>query len=221
MVSYHVVLHRPYTLEGLRAQARNGVRRGLTSCRVEQISFERLAVEGWSLQADTLERQGRTQSMRQAEWERICRAAEGLPGFEAWAAVHGDELAGAMLTAQIGDTWCVPYALSHSKYLREHVNNALFFTVSSNLLAREGVAGIFFTLQSLDAPESVDEFKFRMGLTPIPVRQRVVFNPCLQPFARPRTHALAGRAACPRPRQSAPCEGRRDAPLLPAGPSPE
>ena len=33
-------------------------------------------------------------SMRQAEWQRICRAAEGLPGFEAWGAIHEDELAG-------------------------------------------------------------------------------------------------------------------------------
>lgn len=189
-ISYHVVLQRPYTLDMLRAQARNGVRRGLSSCRVEQISFERLAVEGWSLQADTLERQGRTRAMTLAEWQRICRAAEGLPGFEAWGAVVGEELAASLLVARIDDTWCVPYALSHSKYLREHVNNALFFTASTELLGREGVARIFFTLQSLDAPESVDEFKFRMGLAAVPVRQRVVFNPCLEPFATGRTHAF-------------------------------
>ena len=56
------------------------------------------------------------------------------------------------------------------------------------MLAREGVSGIFFTLHSLDAPESVDEFKFRMSFTAIPVRQRVVFHPLLQPFVSSRTH---------------------------------
>lgn len=189
-VSYHVVLRGPYTLEMLRAQARNGVRRGLSRFQVERISFERLAEEGWSLQADTLARQERSKSMDQAEWQRICRAAEGLPGFEAWGAICDGELAAALLTARIDDRWCVPYALSHSRFLREHVNNALFYTVSCDLLAREGIAELFFTLQSLDAPESVDEFKFRMGLQPVPVRQRVVFHPCLRPLATHRVHAF-------------------------------
>ena len=84
MVSYHVVLRGRYNLETLHAQARNGVRRGLCRFQVERIAFERLAGEGWSLQASTLERQGRNRSMNQAEWQRICRAAHDLPGFEAW-----------------------------------------------------------------------------------------------------------------------------------------
>jgi hypothetical protein len=190
IVSYHVVLRGPYNLEMLRAQARNGVRRGLSRFQVERIAFERLAEEGWSLQADTLERQGRTKSMHQAEWRRICRAADGLPGFEAWGAICEGELAAALLTTRIDDTCYVPYALSHSRFQREHVNNALFYTVSCDMLGREGVAGIFFTLQSLDAPESVDEFKFRMGLMAEPVRQRVVFHPCLRPLATRKTHAF-------------------------------
>lgn len=190
MVSYHVVLRGPYTLEMLRAQARNGVRRGLSRFQVTRIAFERLAEEGWGLQAATLERQERTRSMQQVTWQRICRAAEGLPGFEAWGAICEGELAAALLTVRIDDTWCVPYALSHSRFLREHVNNALFFAVSCDLLAREGVQGIFFTLQSLDAPESVDEFEFRMGLSAEPVRQQIVFHPCLRPLATRATHAL-------------------------------
>jgi hypothetical protein len=198
-VSYHVVLRGPYNLEMLRAQARNGVRRGLGRFKVERITFERLADEGWNLQADTLERQGRTRSMQQAEWQRICRAADGLPGFEAWGAICDDGLAAALLTARIDDTWCVPYALSHSRFLREHVNNALFYAVSCDLLAREGVTEIFFTVQSLDAPESVDDFKFRMSLTAKPVRQRVVFHPALKPFARSHSHALVRRLLARRP----------------------
>jgi hypothetical protein len=192
-VSYHVVLNGPYHLEMLRAQARNGVRRGLNHFQVERIAFERLAAEGWVLQRDTLERQGRIKSMSQAQWQRTCRAAEGLPGFEAWGAIHEGELAAALLTARIDDTCYVPYALSHSNFLREHVNNALFYAVSCDMLARDGVARIFFTLQSLDAPESVDDFKFRMSFTAKPVRQRVVFHPALRPLAGSRTHAVVLR----------------------------
>jgi hypothetical protein len=192
-ISYHIVLHNPYSLETLKSQARNGVKRGLARCSIEQVSFERLATEGWALQQDTLDRQDRLRSMKQAEWERICRSAEGLPGFEAWAAVARGELAAALIVCRIGSTWNVPYALSHRKFLNDHVNNALFYSVSCNLLARDGVDGIFFTVQSLDAPASVDDFKFRMGLAAIPVRQRVDFHPWLRSLTTRGAHNLLSR----------------------------
>lgn len=192
-VSYHIVLHNPYSLDALKAQTRNGVKRGLGSCTVEQISFERLATEGWALQQDTLDRQNRLRSMQQSEWEKICRSAADLPGFEAWAAVTDNELAAALIICQIDSIWSVPYAVSHRKFLPQHVNNALFYNVSCNLLARDGVEGIFFTVQSLDAPPTVDDFKLRMGFTPKPVRQRVDFHPWLRPLASATTHKLLAR----------------------------
>jgi hypothetical protein len=192
-VSYHVVLTEPYGLQTLRAQARNGVRRGLECCNIVGLSFERLAEEGWNLQQDTLDRQGRIGSMTRSEWQRICRAADGLPGFEAWGAIIDGELAASVLIARINDTYDVPYALSHRKFLSKHVNNALFYTVSRELLSRPGVQEIFFCLHSLDAPESVDEFKFRMGLQAKPVRQRIVFHPLLAPFAKEGAHSIIAR----------------------------
>jgi hypothetical protein len=193
MVSYHVVLHKPYELEMLRSQARNGVKRGLVHFKVEQISFERLATEGWVLQQDTLARQDRLRSMKQKEWEHLCRSADGLPGFETWAAIFNNELAGAVIICRIADVFNVPYAMSHSRYLADHVNNAVFYAVSREMLGREDVSGIFFTVQSLDAPSNVDEFKFRMGFEPKAIRQRVDFHPLLNPFATPTVHAWTRR----------------------------
>ncbi len=182
-ISYHIILHQPYSLSMLRSQARNGVKHGLEHFRLEQIPFERLDKEGWALQQDTLDRQNRLRSMTQPEWERICHSAVDLPGFEAWAAVADGELAAALIVCQINDTWCVPYAMSHRKFLGDHVNNALFYGVSCNLLSRDGMQGIFFTVQSLDAPPTVDDFKLRMGLIPKAVKQRVEFHPWLKPLA--------------------------------------
>ena len=189
-VSYHIALRHPYTMDGLNSKARNGVKRGLKCFNVEQISFERLAMEGWLLQEDTLCRQNRLGCMTQAEWEQLCRSADGLPGFEAWAATADSNLAAALIICRINDVFNVPYALSHRDYLREHVNNALFYTVSCEMLGRECIREIFFTVQSLDAPPSVDDFKFRMGLLPVAVRQRVDFHPWLAPFATPMLHNL-------------------------------
>jgi|WetSurSiteA1Bulk_404760.scaffolds.fasta_scaffold23045_2 hypothetical protein len=190
IVSYHVVLSGLYSIEKLRPQARNGIRRGLQYCQVEQISFERLAKEGWILQQDTLERQGRTRCMSQSQWECICLSAQDLPGFEAWAAIVDGELAATMIISRIGDTYYVPYAQCYRKYLCVHANQALFYTASCEMLKRDGVRKIFFSLHSLDAPESVNEFKFRMGIMLKPVRQKIIFNPVIQPFATPLAHNL-------------------------------
>ena len=191
MVSYHVVLHTPYDLTALKSKARNGVKRGLEHFRIEQISFERLATEGWALQHDTLVRQDRLRSMKQEEWERLCRSADGLQGFEAWAATSDGELGGALILCRIGDTFNVPYAMSRSCCLRDHVNNALFYSVSCELLQREGITGIFFTVQSLDAPANIDEFKSRMGFEFKAVRQRVEFHPFARPFVTSKLHTRA------------------------------
>lgn len=190
MASYHVILNRPYNLDTLKSQTRNGIKRGMRNFKVERISFERLATEGWSLQQDTLKRQNRLGSMKQNEWERICRAANGLQGFEAWAGIKNSNLAGALIICRIDDVFNVPYSICHSRYLRDHINNAVFYVVSNEMLEREGIKSVFFTVQSLDAPPTVDEFKFRMGFTPKAVRQCVMFHPYLKPLANPTTHAL-------------------------------
>jgi hypothetical protein len=192
-VSYHVTLSNPYNVDLLRSQARNAVKRGLAKCVVDSIPFERVAEEGWLLQQDTLDRQGRSSTMTHKEWRRLCLSAVDLDGFEAWSALVDGEMAAALIISRIDDTFYVPYAFSHRKYLDFYVNNALFYSVSCNLLARDGIKGIFFTVQSLDAPKSVDDFKFRMGLHPTAVRQRVMFNPLIEPFITRSTHRLVDR----------------------------
>lgn len=189
IVSYHIVLHLPYELDKLKTQTRNGVKRGLEHFQIEQIPFTRLAAEGWALQYDTLVRQDRLRSMNQAEWECLCRSADGLPGFEAWAATTKGELAGAVIICRIGNMFNVPFAMSRSCHLGNHVNNALFYSISCNMLKRQGISGVFYTVQSLDAPPNVDEFKFRMGFESKAVRQRVDFHPFISPFATPTLHA--------------------------------
>jgi hypothetical protein len=193
MLSYHVILRPPYELGMLKSQTRNGIKRGLEHFQIEQIPFERLATEGWALQYDTLVRQDRLRSMQQEEWECLCRSAKGLPGFEAWAATSGGELAGAVIICRIDDVFYVPFAMSRSSCLRDHVNNALFYSLSCQLLNRDGIKNIFFTVQSLDAPANVDEFKSRMGLEFKPVRQRVDFHPLASPFANPAVYSWTHR----------------------------
>ena len=190
-VSYHVVCEdSKYNLESLRRQTRQNVRRGLGHSSIERIPISRLAAEGWRLQQDTMDRQGRAGSMSEAEWRQLCSAADGLPGVEAWGAVVEGELAASLITVRVDDVCDVPYAQSHRKFLSKYVNNALFFSVCREMLSRPGLKSIFFNVQSLDASESVDEFKFRMNFTAKPVRQCVAFHPVLRPFVNRLSHKV-------------------------------
>ncbi len=185
-LSYHAVYDQPeYNLEDLDRRSRQNIRHGLQNCSVEPISFQRLADEGWNLEADTASRQGRKPSMTEAIWRRRCLAAADLPGFEAWAALAEGRLAATLLTFQMGD--CVEYLSQqcYHDFLCLRVNNALTYTVSHEMASRPGIRSIFYTLQSLNAPPSVDEFKWRMGFRARPLRQRVVFHPLLAPAVNP------------------------------------
>jgi len=138
---------------------------------------------------DTISRQGRQATISEAAWRRRYMAAADVPGFEAWGALVDGRLVASLLTFQMGDCCELISQQCHQDYLNARVNNALCFLVTQTMVDRPGIRSIFYTLQSLDAPPSVDEFKFRMGYEAKPVRQRVVFNPWLAPIFNRISHA--------------------------------
>jgi hypothetical protein len=193
-VSYHVVCDdRAYDLPSLNRQARQNVRRGLRYVQVEPIPMSRLATEGWKLRQDSLERQGRVGAETEEWWQRLCMSAEDLPGFEAWGAIHDGELVASFLAFICDDHFTLPHEQSASAHLQHRTNNAIFFAVTQEAFRRPDTSEVFFCLHSLDAPESVDQFKFRMGFAAKPVRQRVVFHPLLAPFFNTASHAIVKR----------------------------
>lgn len=191
MLSYHTIIgDKTYCIENLSPNARSKIRRGLKRCRVQQISIDTLAQDGWQLQRDTIERQDRTDSMNSQRWEKICDGTKGLVDFEVWAAFVDDQLAATILTAVVARVCYLLYPQSHRKYFGDYVNNALCYELTQNMLCSGRVDEIFYGLHSLDAPASVDEFKFHMGYIAKPVRQRVFFNPKLSFALNPISHQL-------------------------------
>lgn len=182
-LSYHIVVKGCYDLHSVRHQARNGVKRGLERFSVEEISFERMHSEGWVLQEDTLARQKRSGSMSKVQWNSICQGAKELPGFHAIGAIKEGILAAAVIVCRIDDVYTVPYSMSHCRYLHDHVNNALFYSSSCQLLKHDNINELFFCVESLDAGPEVDEFKIRMGFEKREVKQHVEFHPFLKPLA--------------------------------------
>ncbi|OJX38341.1 MAG: hypothetical protein BGO78_10085 [Chloroflexi bacterium 44-23] len=189
-ISYHVLFTQStYSIEGLPKKARHDVRNGFKKAGVEPISFERLAVEGWELRLDTLIRQGRVRAETQSAWVKQCRSAQDLPGFETWGALVEGKLVAALIAFSGDDCCSILYQQSATDYLRFGINNVLTLAFTNEVLKRSDVSQIFYGLHSLDAPDSVDEYKFRMRYTASPVRQRVVFNPRLSPLFNPLTYS--------------------------------
>ena len=199
-ISYHAVYEQAeYTLEMLDRRTRQNVRAGPSRCRVEPISLQRLAGEGWLLEADTVGRQGRSARMNEEAWRRRYLSACELPGFEAWGALVENRLVASLLSFQMDDCCELISQQCHREFMNARVNHALAFTVTQTMMSRPGIRSIFYTLQSLDAPSSVDDFKFRMGYVARKVRQRVVFHPWLQPAIGPACLAIARKLANSKP----------------------
>lgn len=189
-LSYHAVYEgHEYGFEQLGKWAKKNVRRGLKNCQVEPISFKRLADEGWELQIDTLDRQGRKLALKKGVWKNLCLSAEDLPGFEAWGALVNGKLTASVITFQMEECGYMLFQQCHRDYLSDHVNNALAFIVTQKLISRPNIDSVLYGLHSLDAPASVDEFKFRMGYRAKAVRQRVVFHPAIAPLFNRYSHA--------------------------------
>lgn len=189
--SYHVLYEGgKYSMDEFTSKMRTKVRKGLGCVTVERVSFDVLAEHGWRLRQETLLRQGRINAETKSWWQSLCLSAKGLSGFEAWGAFDQKELTAAVLIFICDDTGSILYHQSLSGYLKYKVNNALAYVVTENLLARPDISRVFYGLQSLDAPISVDEFKFEMRYTAKPVRQRVVFHPWIRPFMNSASHAL-------------------------------
>jgi hypothetical protein len=199
-VSYHVMYEKSsLAYSDLPKKARHDVRDGLEYAHIEPISFTRLASDGWTLRAETLERQGRTGAETREEWQHLCLSAQGLPGFEAWGALHEGQLVAAIFVFIMDNCASILYQQSATAHLRYGINNALAYVFTNEALCRPGINRIFYGLHSLDAPASVDEFKFRMGYTAHPVRQRVVFHPLAAPLANPLSHRMVKALLARRP----------------------
>ncbi len=183
-ISYHVIYNGlVYSMEQLDRRTRQNVKKGLSNCVVEPISFERLSEEGWLLEKDTLARQNRQGATTRDEWQLMCDASAKTPGFEAWGALVDGTLGASLLTFRCDDCCEMIYQQCHRDFINERVNNALTYSVTQEMVARSEIKSIFYALHSLDAPPNIDEFKLRMGYQLKPLRQRVVIHPWLRFFA--------------------------------------
>jgi hypothetical protein len=169
-----------YGLETLSSNNRSKVRRGLKRCRVEPTPMAVIAEHGKRAHEDTVGRQGRDGVLGGERWGRFFDVAGRTEGFEGWAAWIDDQLAAFLITVSFPDSVEFLLARSRSDLLGAYPNNALVFTVTEEMLARRRVGLITYGLESLEPVGPLDQFKFGMGFSRRPLRQRIVFHPLLR-----------------------------------------
>jgi hypothetical protein len=196
--SYALMLDDPnYDLESLSANTRSKVRRGLKQCEVKRVDATFVRAHGQAANDDTLRRTGFTRDVY--EWNRYWDAVAATPDVAVWGALREGQLLAYLVAVPVEGCADILVARSSDDGLRYYPNNALLFTATRDLLRLPGINRILFGLESLEAVTGVDAFKEAMGFTRRPIRQRIVFHPLAEPFARARLTARIARALARRP----------------------
>jgi hypothetical protein len=162
--------------------ARRQTRRGLENFQIRQLDFLELADHN-CINIDTLIRQGRKREIwTERRWKRYCISANGLSGIEAWGAFYENNLAAFIVAYQMDDYFEILHHSSATEFLHLYPNNALVFSLTKLKLSSTEINHVSYGPQSLDAPDSLETFKFRMGFQKLPMKQGIVFHPFFVPF---------------------------------------
>jgi hypothetical protein len=163
--SYMIVCSdKKYGLTSIDAKyARRQTRRGLENFLIRQLDFNELANHN-SINIDTLTRQGRNPRVwTDKQWRQFCASSNGLKGLETWGAFYENNLAAFLVAYIMDDYFYIFHHSSATKYLQSYPNNALIFFITKLKLASQEINHVSYGPQSLDAPDSLETFKFRMG----------------------------------------------------------
>jgi hypothetical protein len=176
---------RNYGLDSLAADARRRVRRGIDSCAVEQLDFDRLAQEGCAINRSVLSRQGRSVHSfltDESMWKSYMAVCQSLPFVEAYGALAKGKLCAFTLTVLVDEYAYLLHTHSHSDYLKFSPMNALFFMVTKTMLGRPSVNCVSQGLESFALRPDLERFKLAMGYRKRELTRRVVVNPLARPI---------------------------------------
>ncbi|HEY0704010.1 MAG TPA: GNAT family N-acetyltransferase [Candidatus Acidoferrales bacterium] len=178
-----------YGFGSLAADARRRTRRGLESCEVRKIDFDLLAREGCAINRSVFERHGRhlqTFYTDEARWRKYMAVCETLPSVEAYGAFVDGALCAFSLVVLIDDYAYLFHTHAHSDYLRHSPMNALFYSITKNMLERPDVRVVSQGLESFAARPELEHFKLAMGFHQRPIGRRTIVHPLARPiFSRP------------------------------------
>lgn len=196
VASFRILCDDPdYDFPGLRSRTRTQVRRGLESCRIEQVEFADLAQHAIPLNADTLVRQGRrVPANLESYWKQYFAEAARTEGAETWAAFVDGNMAAYLISFMIEDVSSLLILRSSLEHLKTFPNNALLFSFLKQRMQSPECRQVVYGYESIqEGLGSLDQFKTGMGFRLAPVGQRIELAPWVRPLVNRVTLPAAKR----------------------------
>lgn len=173
-----------YGLERLQARTRSKTRRGLESCEIREVGWDEMLATGLEINREALRRQQRPSFLGDPDWwRRQCQISAEFPGVRAWGAYVGGVLAGyvhvivhASANGRTGPVADIVHFMSGNEHLKSYPNEALIFTVTSQLL---GSGCDYVVLGSGSDDERLLSWKRHMGYTIQASPYELVVNPLM------------------------------------------
>lgn len=180
-----MVLWNPmaYDLNGLSANTRSHVRRGLKRIDVRRIEdAEQLVDDGYAINLSALARQewggDRSHYTNARRWATGLNATFALPGREAWGAYADGRLVAYLRAYALEEDIYISSVMSRTDALPLYPNDALLHRFLESCRDRSGLRRVVFGLWC--AKPSLNEYKQRFGFTVLSLRLYRRLNPVIR-----------------------------------------
>ena len=178
-----------YSLENLKRQARQQVKKGALNFTVRELVPETLLCDGLALVKNTCARQHRHDPKEEEEyWHKLCLAAQNTPGAVVLGAFGEKGLAAFLFILETTTAIEFIVQCSDEELLPQGPNNLLTFQATRRYLAeRENSLPVCYGLGSLEETPSLDRYKVGMGYELEPIKQRIYIRRNLRWLINPYT----------------------------------
>lgn len=178
-----------YSLEHLKRQARQQVKKGAMNFTVREIAPEMLMCDGLALVRNTCARQHRHDPKEEVEyWQKLCQAAKNTTGAVTLGVFGEKGLAAFLIILETATAIEFIVQCSDEELLSQGPNNLLTFQATRRYLAeRENSLPICYGLGSLEETPSLDRYKIGMGYELEPIKQRIYIRKNLRWLINPYT----------------------------------
>ncbi|MHC1717139.1 MAG: hypothetical protein AB9883_00570 [Acidaminococcaceae bacterium] len=170
-----------YSLENLKRQARQQVKKAEANFIIKELSPEILMSDELELLKKTCARQHRHDPKENAAyWHKLCIAAQTTPGALVLGALGEKGLASFLFILETPTAAEFIIQCSDSNMLSLGPNNLLTFYATKRYLAdRNQPLPICYGLGSLEETPSLDRYKVGMGYVLEPIKQRIYIRKSL------------------------------------------
>lgn len=178
-----------YSLENLKRQARQQVKKGAMNFTVREIPPEILLNEGLKLVKNTCARQHRHDPKEEIEyWQKICLAAQNTPGAVTLGVIGEKGLAAFLIVLETTTAIEFIVQCSDEELLSQGPNNLLTFQATRRYLTeRQNALPICYGLGSMEETPSLDRYKISMGYELEPIKQGIYIRKDLRWLINPYT----------------------------------